>query len=121
MNNITLGEVEKRFAEIIWQNEPLSSRELVALCAEQLDWKKSTVYTVLKKLCDKGIFQNANGTVCSLMTREEYFALQSEQFVNDTFKGSLPAFIAAFTRRKALSDREKSTILKMIEQSGKDD
>ena len=92
MGNTKLGVIETHFAEIIWKHEPLSSRELVELCEEELSWKKSTTYTVLKKLCDRGIFQNNKGTVTSQISREEYYAVQSEEFVNETFKGSLPAF-----------------------------
>jgi len=103
MDDLHLGAVEARFADLIWKYEPLSSRALVALCGEELGWKKSTTYTVLKRLCDKGIFQNENGTVTSRMTKEEYAAAQSEKFVEDTFGGSLPAFLAAFTKRKKLS------------------
>ena len=91
MDDLHLGAVEARFADLIWMYEPLSSRALVALCGEELGWKKSTTYTVLKRLCDKGIFQNENGTVTSRMTKEEYAAAQSEKFVEDTFGGSLPA------------------------------
>ena len=78
MDDLHLGAVEARFADLIWKYEPLSSRALVALCGEELGWKKSTTYTVLKRLCDKGIFQNENGTVTSRMTKEEYAAAQSE-------------------------------------------
>ena len=106
MDDLHLGAVEARFADLIWTYEPLSSRALVALCGEELGWKKSTTYTVLKRLCDKGIFQNENGTVTSRMTKEEYAAAQSEKFVEDTFGGSLPAFLAAFTKRKKLSETE---------------
>ena len=115
MNDIKLGIVEERFADIIWQNEPLSSGKLVELCNEKLDWKKSTTYTVLRKLCDKGIFINQNGCVSSLISKNEYYALQSERFVDETFKGSLPAFIAAFVSRKSLSTAEIKEIQKMIE------
>lgn len=112
--------MEAKFAEIIWQNEPLSSRELVALCEEKLSWKKSTTYTVLKKLCDRGIFQNLDGKVTSLISQGEFASLQSEKFVDETFDGSLPAFIAAFTARKSLSKEEIEEIRKMIELAGKE-
>ncbi|MBR6408467.1 MAG: BlaI/MecI/CopY family transcriptional regulator [Clostridia bacterium] len=114
MTFITLGAVETRFAEIIWENEPLPSGGLVALCADRLGWKKSTTYTVLKKLCGKGLFKNDNGVVSSLISKEEYFSMQSERFIDDTFKGSLPAFIAAFAARKPLSQDEVRQIQKMI-------
>ena len=95
MNEIRLGAVESRFADIIWENEPLSSGELVKLCEKELTWKKSTTYTVLKKLCEKGIFQNEKGTVTSLISKSELDSHQSERFVEDNFGGSLPAFIAS--------------------------
>ncbi len=119
MEDKRLGVVETQFAEIIWRSEPLTSRELVALCESQLQWKKSTTYTVLKKLCDRGIFQNENGRVTSVMSRAEYYSMQSEKFVEDTFEGSLPAFIAAFTSRKQLSEREIQEIREMIDKAGK--
>lgn len=115
MEEIKLGVVEERFADIIWQNEPVASGELVKLCEKELNWKKSTTYTVLRKLCERGIFKNKNGAVTSLMTKDEFFAIQSEKFVDDTFKGSLPAFIAAFSSRKKLSAQEVSEIRKMID------
>ena len=113
-----LGAVEARFADLIWKYEPLSSRALVALCGEELGWKKSTTYTVLKRLCDKGIFQNENGTVTSRMTKEEYAAAQSEKFLEDTFGGSLPAFLAAFTKRKKLSETELAEVQDIIRRMG---
>lgn len=118
MEELRLGLVESKFADIIWKNEPLHSRQLVALCETELGWKKSTTYTVLKRLCEKGIFCNENGTVQSLMSKEEFNAAQSEQFVDNTFGGSLPAFFAAFTKRKQLSDFELAEIQKMISQMG---
>jgi len=115
MEEIRLGAVESRFADIIWENEPLSSGELVKLCEKELTWKKSTTYTVLKKLCERGIFKNENGTVISLISKEELNSRQSEKFVEDNFKGSLPAFIAAFTKRKALSKKDMEEIKKMLD------
>lgn len=115
MEYLKLGVVESRFSDIIWENEPLPSGRLVKLCQQELSWKKSTTYTVLKKLCERGIFQNEKGIVTSVISREDFYALQSEQFVADAFHGSLPAFIAAFTKRKALSDEEIAQIRKMID------
>ena len=115
-----LGVVESHFAELIWQHEPLTSGELVKLCEQELQWKKSTTYTVLKKLCGHGIFQNENGTVTAVLSQAEYNALQSEKFVEDTFDGSLPAFIAAFTARKALSEEDAAEIRRMIDGYGKE-
>ncbi len=119
MSDMRLGAVESQFAEIIWNNEPLSSGELVEICNEKLNWKKSTTYTVLKRLCERGIFKNENGTVCSIVSKNEFYALQSENFVNETFGGSLPAFIAAFTTRNNLSEKEIKEIKNMIDSIGK--
>ena len=116
-----LGEVESRFADIIWDNEPLHSRELVRLCEEILGWNRSTTYTVLRKLSDRGIFTNEGGMVSSRISRKDFAALQSEQFVDKTFDGSLPAFIAAFTRRKSLSAKEAEAIRRMIDQAAGED
>ena len=110
-----LGEIEARFAEIIWENEPLSSRRLAELALEKLNWKRTTTYTVLKRLCGKGLFQNQGGTVTALVSREEFYARQSERFVEDTFQGSLPAFLAAFGSRKKLSDAEIDQLQKIID------
>ncbi len=111
-----LGEIEMQFADIIWQNEPLSSRELTVLAEKELSWNRSTTYTILRKLCEKGIFQNEKAQVTSLVSKVEYTAMQSEQFVEDTFKGSLPGFLASFTTRKKLSDNEISEIMKIIDE-----
>ncbi len=117
MNDYRLGPVEARFAELIWANEPLSSGELVKKCEAELSWKKSTTYTVLKKLCQRGLFQNQNGVVTSLVSREEFAAAQSEQFLAEAFHGSLPAFLAAFTTRKALSQEEIAQLQRLIDES----
>ena len=115
MSDTELGVVQAQFAEIVWNHEPVPSGELVKLCEKELKWKKSTTYTVLRKLCDKGIFQNVNGIVSSIMSKEDFYATKSEQFVQDTFQGSLPAFIAAFTTKKKLSKEEVDEIQKMID------
>lgn len=117
MDEIKLGAIESRFADIIWQHEPLPSGELVKLCELELSWKKSTTYTVLKKLCERGIFQNQDGTVTSLISKQEFFTLQSEKFVKETFNGSLPAFLAAFTAKKKLSEEEIEELQQLIDQS----
>ena len=96
-----LGAVESKFADLVWANAPLGSGELVKLCEKELNWKKPTTYTVLRKLCERGLFQNVGGVVSPLMSREDYYARQSEEFVAETFGGSLPGFIAAFTQRMA--------------------
>lgn len=115
MAEYKLGEVESRFADIIWEKEPLSSRELAVLAEEGLNWKRTTTYTILKRLCDRGLFRNNGGTVTSLVSREEFYAEQSKQFVQDTFHGSLPAFLAAFGSRKKLSDAEIDELQKVID------
>lgn len=115
MNEIKLGIVEKKFADIIWMNEPLASGELVKLCEKELNWKKSTTYTVLRKLCDRGLFQNRNGMITALLSEKDYYGLQSEQFIEETFHGSLPAFIAAFTERRKLSEKEIKELKKIID------
>lgn len=117
MGELTMGAIETRFAEMIWQREPVSSTELVKLAATELDWKKSTTYTVLRRLCERGIFQNQDGTVTSLISKQDFYAVQSEQFVEETFSGSLPAFLAAFTTRKKLSDTEINELQKLIDQN----
>lgn len=116
MDDKKLGLVESKFADIIWNHEPLSSRTLVELCQKELDWKKSTTYTVLKKLCERGIFQNQDGTVSSLISKADFYAVQSEKFVEETFAGSLPAFLAAFTKRKNLTVEEIREIRAMIDK-----
>ena len=115
MDDKKLGAVESRFADIIWTNEPLHSRELVKLCETQLHWKKPTTYTVLRKLCERGIFQNVDGMVSSVISRKDFYAMQSEKFVEETFEGSLPAFLAAFTTRKSLTAQEIAQIRAMID------
>ncbi len=117
-NEVRLAFVESNFADIIWENEPVASGELVKLCEEKLNWKKSTTYTVLRKLCERGIFQNQNGVVTSILSKEEVQAAQSEQFLSETFGGSLPAFIAAFTSKNKLSQEEIAQISKMIDKIG---
>lgn len=114
-----LGLIESRFADIIWENEPVASGKLVKLCAEELEWKKPTTYTVLRRLCDRGIFRNEGGVVSSIVSKEEYYAIQSEDFVNETFSGSLPAFLTAFTSRQKLSEEEIKELQDLIEKSRK--
>lgn len=118
MREYRLTESELKFAEIIWTNEPISSMELVKLCEDELCWKKSTTYTMLKRLLNKAIFENKDSIVTSLLTSEEYYAEQSKQFVNDSFDGSLPRFLTAFTRNKKLSDKEITDILQLISENG---
>lgn len=110
-----LGEMELRFATIIWEYEPLTSGKLVELAAAELNWSKSTTYTILRRICERGIFQNQDSVVTSCITKEAFLAGQSEQFVAQTFSGSLPHFLAAFTQRKKLSDREIAEIQALID------
>lgn len=117
MAEIQLGVIESRFADMIWEHEPVTSSELVKLAAEAFTWKRTTTHTVLKRLCDKGLFENNNGTVTSLISRSQFYSLQSRKFVEDTFDGSLPAFIAAFTKNKALTPEEAAEIRKMIDSA----
>lgn len=114
MGDAKLGLVETHFAEIIWAHEPIGSRELAEICSRELNWKRPTTYNVLRKLCEKGIFQNVKGVVSSVLSREEYYGMQGEEFVEEAFSGSLPAFIAAFTSRKQLSDKEIEEIMNII-------
>lgn len=116
MADLTLGAIESRFADIIWSNEPISSTELSKRSEELLGWKKSTSFTVLKRLCEKGIFQNQKGRVTSLISRDDFYAAQSEKFVDETFDGSLPAFLTAFTARKGLTQNDVDTLRRMIDE-----
>ncbi len=111
-----LGTMETRFAELIWNNEPLSSGELVKLCETEFYWKKSTTYTMLRRLCEKGLFQNNNSMVTSLMSKQEFDGLQSEMFVEETFNGSLPRFLTAFATRKKLSEKDIDELQRFIDQ-----
>lgn len=115
MTEYQLGVIETKFAEIIWANAPINSTELSKLCLKELGWKKSTTYTVLKRLCEKGIFVNKEGTVTALVSKDEFYALQSEKFVENTFGGSLPQFLAAFTARKPLTKEEVAELKRMVE------
>ncbi|MBR5796382.1 MAG: BlaI/MecI/CopY family transcriptional regulator [Erysipelotrichaceae bacterium] len=121
MDEMKLGVMEGHFADMIWQNEPIASGELVKRALTDFGWKKSTTYTVLKKLIDRGMFKNENGVVTSLISREQFDSMQSEKFVNETFNGSLPAFIAAFASRKPLTTKEIQEIQKMIDEFGKEE
>lgn len=116
-----LAETESKFADIIWENEPIASPALVKLCEEQLSWKKSTTYTVLKKLCDRGIFQNVKTIVTSLITREEFYCEQSRQYVEESFSGSLPRFLTAFFGDKKLSKKEIKELQDYINEHTKED
>ena len=116
MKEYKLTETEEKFAELIWQNEPIGSGDLVKLCEKEMNWKKSTTYTVLKKLCEKGISQNENAIVSSLISRDEYYAKQSIRFVEDTFGGSLPKFLTAFIGGRKLSKHQAEELKKLIDE-----
>lgn len=116
MKYYRLAETEERFAELIWQNEPINSGDLVKLCEKEMNWKKSTTYTVLKKLCEKSIFQNENALVSSLIKRDNYYANQSIRFVEDTFGGSLPKFLTAFIGGKKLSNHQAEELKRLIDE-----
>lgn len=120
MTDLTMGPVERRFASLIWDNEPITAAELARLADRELNWKKTTAYTALKRLCEKGIFRNDSGTVTSLLSREEYQNRQSRRFLDDNCGGSLPAFIAAFTKRGDLSRADLLEIRKMLDDYEKE-
>ncbi|MBR4165527.1 MAG: BlaI/MecI/CopY family transcriptional regulator [Lachnospiraceae bacterium] len=115
MINIELGAVQERFADLVWANEPIASGELVRICEKELQWKKPTTYTVLRKLCEKGLLRNADGIVTARISRDEFYAKKSEQIVQGSYQGSLPAFVAAFVSRNSLSAGEADEIRQMID------
>lgn len=121
VRDMEIGEVQERFANLVWDHEPIPSGQLVKLCEQELNWKKPTTYTVLRKLCEKGLFQNVNGVVSSVMSREQFASRRSEQFVDNAFHGSLPAFVAAFTAQKGLSAQEAEEIQQMIDKFRKEE
>ncbi len=120
MAEIQLGIVESRFADMIWQREPVTSTELVKLAGQELGWKRTTVHTVLRRLCDKGLFRNDGGTVTSIISQDSFYSMQSQKFVEDTFDGSLPAFLAAFSKSRSLTADEISQIRAMIDNAGEE-
>ena len=117
METMRLGSVEGKCADIIWENAPLTTRELVNLCSEKLNWKRTTTYTVLRKFCERGLFKMENSVVSVLIPKDEFISMQSEQFVEEVFDGSLPSFLAAFTSRKSLTDTEIEVLHQLIESS----
>ena len=110
-----MTEAEMQLAQIIWEQEPVGSGHLVKLAAERLNWKKSTTYTVLKKICDNGIFQNQDAVVTSLVNREEYARRKGERYLEENYNGSLPGFVAAFLKKRKLSRTEIEELAQMIE------
>ena len=117
---MNLGAIESRFADIIWSKEPLTTGELVKLAEKEFNWKRTTTYTILKRLCEKGLFVNNSGTVSSLISRDDFFARQSEDFINETFSGSLPAFIAPFSKRNKLKDADVKKLQELIDEMKED-
>ena len=118
MAELQMGMVESMFADIIWRTAPVTSSQLVKLGEAEMGWKRTTVHTVLRRLCDKGLFQNDGGLVTVKMSREEFYARQSRQYVDDSFHGSLPAFIAAFTQGRRLTEEERDELRRMIDEAG---
>ena len=115
MRELRMGTAEAKFADMIWDNEPVSSGDLAKLANKEFEWKKTTSFTVLKRLCERGLFQNQNGTVTSLISKEEFYARHSESYVEEDFGGSLPAFLTAFGSRKKLTDKEIEEIRQIID------
>jgi predicted transcriptional regulator len=116
--NINLTKAEEKLAALIWRDAPLTSPDLVALAEREMDWKKSTTYTVLKKLCDKGVFKNENACVSVILTRDEQIARQSRRFVEDTFGGSLPKFITSFFDGRKLTQEQAAELKRLIDEHG---
>ena len=121
METPKIFESEYRFCLILWEHEPVTTTELVKLCQAQLGWKRTTTYTVLKRLCERGLFQTQDSVVTALISREEFYAMKSCRFVEESFDGSLPAFLAAFTARKKLSSQEIEQIRRMIDTCGEEE
>ena len=116
MKEIQLGIIEAQFADLIWDHEPVTTSELVKIAEKVFQWRRTTSHTVVKRLCQKGLFVNSKGTVTSLISRPEFLSMQSRKFVEETFQGSLPAFIAAFTNKNTLSPEEAAQIRAMIDR-----
>ena len=120
MEQYKLGEMEQKFANLIWKHAPIRPGELAALCEHAFGWKRTTTYTMLKRLCERHIFVNEKGIVSVQMTKEEFQGAQGEQFVNETFHGSLPLFLAAFTKRKKLSSKDIRELKQLIHEYEED-
>lgn len=116
MNTPKVFESEYRFCLILWENEPVKSSKLVELCQEQLGWKATTTYTVIKRLSERGVLKNENTVVTSLVSKDQVQAAQLNEMVEKTFEGSLPAFIAAFTKHQEISDAEIDAVQQMIDR-----
>ena len=120
MEPYKLGEMEEKFAELIWEHAPIATGQLTKLCETTFNWKRTTTYTMLKRLCQRNLFENDHGTVKVLMSREEFDSAKGEQFLSENFDGSLPKFLAAFSRRKRLNSREIEELKKLIESYEED-
>lgn len=120
MKDFELGAIQERFADIVWAHEPIASGDLAKICEKELNWKRPTTYTVLRKLCEKGLLQNKDGIVASLVSREEFYSAKSEQIIEDSYQGSLPAFVASFIYRKNISAEEADEIQRMIDSFRKE-
>lgn len=116
MSTPKIFESEYRFCLILWENEPIKSSELVELCKEQLGWKPTTTYTVIKRLSERGVLKNEKTVVTSLVTKDEVQASEIDEMVEKTFEGSLPAFVAAFTKHRKMSDKEIDAVQAMIDR-----
>lgn len=116
MNTPKIHESEYRFCLIMWEHEPVTAAELARLCNEQLEWKRTTTYTVIKRLAERGVLKNENGTITSLVSKDEAQAGEIGELVEKRFEGSLPAFIAAFTRQQKLTDKELDEVQRMIDR-----
>lgn len=116
MSDYQMGVAEGKFADMIWENEPVTASALAKIAQKELSWKTTTSYTVLKRLCNKGIFENREGRVTSLISREDFYSAQSRKYVDDAFEGSLPKFLAAFGSRKKLSQEEADELIRFVNE-----
>ena len=116
MEQYKLGEQEMKFADLLWKNVPIESSNLVKLATEIMSWKKSTTYTMLRRLCERGIFKHENAMITVRMSRDEFYAGQSRKYVEDTFGGSLPRFITSFIGGKGLSEKQADELVRLINE-----
>ena len=116
MEQYKLGEMEKKFADIIWNNSPVSPRKLTEICDKEFGWKRTTTYTMLKRLCERGIFENQGGTVITKITKDDFMLEQSQEFINQAFEGSLPMFLTLFSKSKRLSADEVNEIQQLLDR-----
>jgi Predicted transcriptional regulator len=116
MKKYKLGEMEQRLTELIWEKAPVSTRDLIVLCTEAFNWKRTTTYTMLKRLCDRELFVNDSGIVRIIVSKDDFLSKKGEAFLAETFDGSLPRFIAAFTRRRKLNEQEVHELQQLIDE-----